>query len=93
MRLSLPIFFITSILANFLLVIGGAAGSWSTFIIGRVLFMICTELLLISVVIIVINMFFNKGINFPLGIATIIPFCGIIMSEEINPRLRFTEKD
>ena len=87
MRASFALFFMVSLVANLLLSIGGAAGSWATFIIGRVFFMIATELLLICSLITIINMFFSTGINYPLGLATIVPFFGIILSECFSPGL------
>ena len=74
-----------SLLFNLIMSIGGAYGNWATFLVGRVFFMISSELLLISSLITVINMFYYKGFSFIVGLFSIIPIYGIMMSERFSP--------
>jgi hypothetical protein len=56
-------------------------GNWITFVVGRIFFMIGTEMLLICVIVTIVNMFYATGLNYPLGISCIIPSTSLLLCE------------
>ena len=81
MRVCLSGFFALSVLGNLVAGVGGCFECWIAFLIGRIIFMIGTEMLLICTIVTIINMFYGTGLNYPLGIFFIIPCASILLCE------------
>ena len=59
MRVNLLGFFMLSVLGNIIASIAGCSECWIAFIIGRILFMVGTEMLVICVIVTIVNMFYQ----------------------------------
>jgi len=81
MRVNLCGFFMLSVLGNIVAGIGGCMECWLAFIIGRIFFMIGTEMLVLCVIITIVNMFYQVGLNYPLGISCVIPSVSLLLCE------------
>jgi len=81
MRVCISGFFMLSVIGNTVLCIAGYTECWIAFVIGRIIFMIGTEMLLICAIITIVNMFYATGLNHPLGMSCIIPSVTLILCE------------
>jgi hypothetical protein len=59
MRVNLSGFFMLSVLGNIIAGIAGCTECWIAFVIGRIVFMVGTEMLVICVIVTIVNMFYQ----------------------------------